>query len=93
MAADEGTDHTSTVRRNAAEAVRRAARTGPRDVSARDIVQNWWRDQASRTGVTIRDDMRQDIVLSLPSQLSALHETLTWCGEAAEAAGTPSMSN
>ncbi|MET9305275.1 putative dsRNA-binding protein [Streptomyces cellulosae] len=89
MAADEGTDHASTVRRNAAEAVRRAARTGPRDVSARDIVQDWWRDQASRTGVTIRDDMRQDIVLSLPSQLSALHETLTWCGEAAEATGTP----
>ncbi|MEW1869229.1 double-stranded RNA binding motif domain-containing protein [Streptomyces caelestis] len=89
MAADEGTDHVSTVRRNASEAVRRAARTGPRDVSARDIVQDWWRDQASRTGVTVRDDMRQDVALSLPSQLSALHETLTWCGEAAEAAGTP----
>ncbi|MGA5438753.1 putative dsRNA-binding protein [Streptomyces griseoincarnatus] len=89
MAADEGTDHASTVRRNASEAVRRAARTDPRDVSARDIVQDWWRDQASRTGVTVRDDMRQDVALSLPSQLGALHETLTWCGEAAEATGTP----
>jgi len=89
MAADEGTDHTSTVRRNAVEAVRRAARTGPWGVSARDIVQDWWRDQASRTGVTVRDDMRQEVFLPLPSQLGALHETLTWCGEAAEAAGTP----
>ncbi|MFD0211413.1 putative dsRNA-binding protein [Streptomyces hirsutus] len=89
MAADEGTDHASTVRRNAAEAVRRAARTGPWGVSARDIVQDWWRAQAPRTGVTVRDDMRQEVFLPLPSQLAALHETLTWCGEAAEAAGTP----
>ncbi|MGY0069248.1 hypothetical protein ACWZEH_21165 [Streptomyces sp. QTS137] len=88
MAVDEGTDHASTVRRNAAEAVRRAARTGPWGVSARDIVQDWWREQASRTGVTVRDDMRQKIFLPFPSQLAALHETLTWCGEAAEAAGT-----
>ena len=89
MAADEGTDRTSTVRRNAAEAVRRAVRTGPWDVSARDILQDWWRDQASRTGVTVRDDMRQEVALSLPSQLGVLRETLTWCGEAAEATGTP----
>ncbi|MFD5948641.1 putative dsRNA-binding protein [Streptomyces collinus] len=89
MAAGEGTDHASTVRRNAAEAVLRAARTGPRDASARGIVQDWWRDQASRTSVTVRDDMRQDAALPLLSQLRALHETLTWCGEAAEAAGTP----
>ncbi|CAL9554355.1 Ribonuclease 3 [Streptomyces sp. enrichment culture] len=87
MAADEGTDHASRVRRNAAEAVRRAVRTDPRDVSVRDIVQDWWRDQALRTGVTVRDDMRQEVFLPLPSQLGALHETLTWCGEATEAAG------
>ncbi|MFF4486920.1 putative dsRNA-binding protein [Streptomyces sp. NPDC001544] len=88
MAADEGSDHASTVRRNAADAVRRAAGTGPWDASARDVVQYWWRDQASRTGVTVRDDMRRGVSLSLPSQLGALRETLAWCGEAAEAAGT-----
>ncbi|MEW2256219.1 hypothetical protein [Streptomyces sp. NPDC047869] len=88
MAADEGSDDASLVRRNAAEAVRRAARTGPWDVSVRDVVQYWWRDQASRAGVTLRDDIRREVALPLPSQLGTLHETLAWCGEAVEAAGT-----
>lgn len=88
MAADQGSDRASIVRRNAAEAVRNAARTGPRGVTVRDIVQNWWRDQAARTGVTVRDDMRQEAFLPLSVQLAALDETLTWCGEAAEAAGS-----
>ncbi|MGW9029357.1 putative dsRNA-binding protein [Streptomyces sp. NPDC055722] len=88
MAADPGTDTGGTVRRHAADAVRRAAGTGPWAVSVRDIVQDWWRDQAPRTGVTVRDDMRQEIFLPLPVHLGALNETLTWCGEVAEAAGT-----
>ncbi|MEU5095759.1 putative dsRNA-binding protein [Streptomyces sp. NPDC020996] len=89
MAADQGTDHTATVRRNAAETVRRAARTRPWGASVRDVVQDWWRDQAPRTGVTVRDDMRQESFLPLAAQLAALRETLGWCGEAAEAANTP----
>ncbi|MGW2765703.1 putative dsRNA-binding protein [Streptomyces sp. NPDC001275] len=88
MAADQGSDRASTVRRNAAEAVGNAARTGPWGVTVRDIVQDWWRDQAARTGVTVRDDMRQEDFLPLPVQLAALDETLTWCGEVAEAAGS-----
>jgi len=51
-------------------------------------VQDWWREQAPATGVTIRDDMRQDVFRPLPVHLGALDETLTWCGEAAEAVGT-----
>ncbi|WP_392963881.1 hypothetical protein [Streptomyces sp. LN245] len=89
MAADQGADGPGTVRRNAAEAVRRAAATGPWRKSVRDIVQNWWRDQAPDTGVTVRDDMRRDTFEPLRVQLGALHETLKWCGEAADAAGTP----
>lgn len=88
MAADPGTDTGSTVRRHASDAVRRAAGTGPWAASVRDIVQDWWRDQAPRTGVTVRDDMRQGTFLPLPVHLGALNEALTWCGEAAEAAGT-----
>jgi hypothetical protein len=63
--------------------------TGPWEKSVRDIVQDWWRDQAPDTGVTIRDDMRREVFESLRVQLGALHETLRWCGEAADAAGTP----
>ncbi|MER5689962.1 double-stranded RNA binding motif domain-containing protein [Streptomyces sp. NPDC002205] len=88
MAADPGTDTAGTVRRLAAEAVRRAASANPRVESVRDVVQDWWRDQAPRTGVTVRDDMRQEAFVPLPAHLGALHETLTWCGEAAEATGT-----
>ncbi|MFI7409719.1 hypothetical protein ACIBU0_13750 [Streptomyces sp. NPDC049627] len=51
-------------------------------------MQDWWRDQAPATGVTARDDMRQDVFRPLPVHLGALGETLTWCGEAAEAVGT-----
>jgi dsRNA-specific ribonuclease len=86
MEAHQGTDGASVVQRHAAEAVNRAARTGAWGVSVRDIVQGWWRDQAPRTAVTVRDDMRQEVVHPLPVHLSALDETLTWCGEAAEAA-------
>lgn len=86
MEATQGTDGASVVRRHAAEAVLRAARTEPEAVSVRDIVQDWWRDQAPHTSVTVRDDMRQEVFLPLPVHLGALHETLTWCGEAAEAA-------
>ncbi|WP_406500879.1 hypothetical protein OG936_39465 (plasmid) [Streptomyces sp. NBC_00846] len=77
------------VRRNAADAVRRALSSGPQAAaSVRDIVQEWWRDQAPATGVTVRDNMRQEVFRPLPVHLGALDETLTWCGEAAEAAGT-----
>ncbi|NJQ13497.1 hypothetical protein HCN52_00655 [Streptomyces bohaiensis] len=55
----------------------------------RDVVQGWWRERAFRTSVTVRDDMRQEPFLPLPAQLAALDETLAWCGEAAEAAGSP----
>ena len=51
-------------------------------------MQDWWRDQAPATGVTVRDDMRQEVFPSVPVHLGALDETLTWCGEAAEAADT-----
>ncbi|MFD9601297.1 hypothetical protein [Streptomyces sp. NPDC059970] len=51
-------------------------------------MQDWWRDQAPTTGVTVRDDMRQEVFRPLPVHLGALDETLTWCGEAAEAANT-----
>ncbi|MGW3131397.1 hypothetical protein [Streptomyces sp. NPDC001123] len=88
MAADPGPDAASVVRRNAADAVRQALSRAPQAVSVRDIVQDWWRDQAPTTGVTVRDDMRQDVFRPLPVHLGALDETLTWCGEAAEAAGT-----
>ncbi|MFE9920238.1 putative dsRNA-binding protein [Streptomyces sp. NPDC005774] len=89
MAAEAGTDAGGVVRRHAAEAVRRAAATAPRAASVRDVVQDWWRDQAPRTGVTVRDDMRQETFLPLSVHLGALNETLTWCGEAADAVGTP----
>ncbi|MDG9722384.1 putative dsRNA-binding protein [Streptomyces sp. DH41] len=89
MAADQGNDTAGTVRRHAAEAVGRAAASGPWGVTVREVVQDWWRDQASRTGVTVRDDMRQEPFLPLPAQLAALDETLTWCGEVAEATGSP----
>ncbi|WP_258382421.1 hypothetical protein [Streptomyces sp. NTH33] len=88
MAADQGSDRASTVRRNAAKTVGNAARRGPRGVTVRDIVQNWWRDQAARTGVTVHDDTRQEFFLPHPAQLAVLDETLTWCGEAVEAAGS-----
>ncbi|MEU0119966.1 putative dsRNA-binding protein [Streptomyces bobili] len=88
MAASPGPDAASVVRRNATDAVRRALSSGPQAASVRDIVQDWWRDQAPATGVTVRDDMRQDVFRPLPVHLGALDETLTWCGEAAEAAGT-----
>ncbi|MFI7406511.1 putative dsRNA-binding protein [Streptomyces sp. NPDC049541] len=88
MAAAPGPDAASVVRRNATDAVRRALSNGPQAASVRDIVQDWWRDQAPATGVTVRDDMRQDVFRPLPVHLGALDETLTWCGEAAEAAGT-----
>ncbi|GAA3925215.1 hypothetical protein GCM10022244_38410 [Streptomyces gulbargensis] len=88
MAADTGSDAASVVRRNAADAVRRALSSGPQAASVRDVVQDWWRDQAPATGVTVRDDMRQEVFRPLPVHLGALDETLTWCGEAAEAAGT-----
>ncbi|MFD8260490.1 hypothetical protein ACFV19_16490 [Streptomyces griseoluteus] len=39
-------------------------------------------------GVTVRDDMRQEIFRPLPIHLGALDETLKWGGEAAEAADT-----
>ncbi|MFH9106882.1 putative dsRNA-binding protein [Streptomyces albus] len=86
MAADPGLDAACVVRRNAADSVRRALSSGPQAASVRDIVQNWWRDQAPAIGVTVRDDMRQEVFLPLPVHLGALDETLTWCGEAAEAA-------
>ncbi|MEV2194139.1 putative dsRNA-binding protein [Streptomyces phaeochromogenes] len=88
MAAAPGPDTASVVRRNAADAVRRALSSEPRAASVRDVVQDWWRDQGPVIGVTIRDDMRQEVFLPLPVHLGALDETLTWCGEAAQAAGT-----
>ncbi|MCQ8836527.1 putative dsRNA-binding protein [Streptomyces malaysiensis] len=88
MAAAPGPDAASVVRRNAADAVRRALSSGPQAASVRDIVQEWWREQAPTTGVTVRDDMRQEVFQPLPAHLGALDETLTWCGEAAEAANT-----
>ncbi|WP_326786001.1 putative dsRNA-binding protein [Streptomyces sp. NBC_00151] len=88
-ATDQGTDGPSTVRRNAADAVRRAAATGPWQKAVRDIVQDWWRDQAPDTGVTVRDLMRREDFEPLRVQLGALRQTLKWCGEAADAAGTP----
>jgi hypothetical protein len=87
MAAEQGTDTGSVVRRHAAESVRRAAATAAWAASVRDILQDWWRDQAPHTGVSVRDDMRQEAFFPLPVQLGALHETLKWCGEAAVAAG------
>ncbi|MFF7174694.1 putative dsRNA-binding protein [Streptomyces pseudovenezuelae] len=88
MAAVPGPDVASVVRRNAADAVRRALSIGPQAASVRDVVQDWWRDQAPATSVTVRDDMRQEVFRPLPIHLGALDETLTWCGEAAEAADT-----
>lgn len=37
------------------------------------------------TGVTVRDDMRQEVFRPLPIHLGALDETLKWGGEAVEA--------
>lgn len=88
MAAEPGPDVASVVRRNAADAVRRALSSGPQAASVRDVVQDWWRDQAPATGVTVRDDMRQEVFRPLPIHLGALDETLKWGGEAAEAADT-----
>ncbi|MEU0947900.1 hypothetical protein ABZ379_35130 [Streptomyces canus] len=51
-------------------------------------MQDWWRDQAPATGVTIRDDMRQDVFRPLPVHRGALDKTLMWCDEAAKAVGT-----
>jgi hypothetical protein len=53
------------------------------------VVQSWWRHQATRTSITVRDDLREESFLPLTVQLAALGETLTWCGQAAEAAGSP----
>ncbi|WP_329371592.1 putative dsRNA-binding protein [Streptomyces sp. NBC_01483] len=88
MATDPGTEAASVVQRIAADAVRRALSSGPQATSVRDVVQDWWRGQAPATGVMVRDDMRQEVFRPLPVHLGALAETLTWCGEAAEAAGT-----
>lgn len=88
MAVSPGSDAASAVRRNAADSVRRALNSAPQAASVRDIVQDWWRDQAPATGVTVRDDMRQETFCPIPIHLGALDETLTWCGEAAEATGT-----
>ncbi|WP_369265890.1 putative dsRNA-binding protein [Streptomyces harbinensis] len=88
MAVDPGLDAAGVIRRNAAIAVQRALSSGPQAASVRDIVQGWWRDQAPATGITVRDDMGQDAFWPLPVHLGALDETLTWCGEAAEAADT-----
>ncbi|MGW2821665.1 putative dsRNA-binding protein [Streptomyces sp. NPDC001443] len=89
MAAAQGTDGASVVRRHAADAVLRAVHTGPWEKTVRDIVQDWWRDQAPDTGVTVSDLMRRESFEPLRVQLGALHETLRWCGEVADAAGTP----
>ncbi|MDI3423085.1 putative dsRNA-binding protein [Streptomyces luteolus] len=86
MAASPGTDAASVVRSNAADAVGRALHSGPQAASVRDVVQAWWRDQAPVTGVAVRDDMRQQVFRPLPVHLAAVDETLTWGGEAAEAA-------
>ncbi|MGW5463733.1 hypothetical protein [Streptomyces sp. NPDC003996] len=86
MAADQGTDVASMIRRHSADAVRRAMSSGSWAALIRDVVQDWWREQAPRTALTVRDDMRQEDFLPLPLHLGALHETLRWCGEAAEAA-------
>ncbi|MGW7421529.1 hypothetical protein ACWGJB_15870 [Streptomyces sp. NPDC054813] len=74
------------VRRNAADAVRRgrALSSRPQAASVRDVVQDWWRDQAPATGVTVRDDMRQEVFRPLPIHLGALDETLKRGGEAAD---------
>ncbi|WP_314220330.1 putative dsRNA-binding protein [Streptomyces zaehneri] len=88
MAADPGSDVASVVRRNAANAVRRALSSGPQAAAVRDVVQDWWRDQAPATGVTVRDDMRHEVFRPLPIHLGALDETLKWVGEAAAAADT-----
>ncbi|MFD8270960.1 putative dsRNA-binding protein [Streptomyces flaveolus] len=89
MATEQGNDPAGTIRRHAAEAVGRAAACDAWGASVRDVVQDRWRDQAPRTGVTVRDDMRQEPFLPLPTQLAALDETVSWCGEAAEATGHP----
>ncbi|MEU6653324.1 hypothetical protein ABZ904_28785 [Streptomyces sp. NPDC046900] len=86
MAADQGTDAASMIRRHSADAVRRAMNSGSWAALIRDVVQDWWPEQAPRTTVTVGDDMRQEDFLPLPLHLGALHETLRWCGEAAEAA-------
>ncbi|MGW1909675.1 putative dsRNA-binding protein [Streptomyces sp. NPDC002076] len=89
MTAEEGTDGASTVRRLAADAVLRVLDAPLPEKTVRDIVQDWWCDQAICTGVSVRDDMRREEFEPLPTQLAALEETLRWCGEAAGAAGTP----
>ncbi|MFI1563963.1 putative dsRNA-binding protein [Streptomyces sp. NPDC020490] len=89
MAVDPDTGAVGAVRRHAADAVRRVvAGSGVCAASVRDVVQEWWRGQAPRTGVTVRDDMVGQNFTPLTVHLRTLHETLTWCGEAAEAAGT-----
>ncbi|MFI2031871.1 hypothetical protein [Streptomyces buecherae] len=77
MAAEQGTDDHSMIRRHAAEVVMRVTRTEPGEKSARDIVQDWWRDQAPEAGIALRDDMRRETLNPLPVQLGALRETLT----------------
>jgi dsRNA-specific ribonuclease len=89
MAADQGNDPGATIRRHAADAVERAATRPPLETAVRDVVQSWWRHQATRTSITVRDDLREESFLPLTVQLAALGETLTWCGQAAEAAGSP----
>ncbi|WP_433456571.1 hypothetical protein ACQPXS_47245 (plasmid) [Streptomyces sp. CA-142005] len=67
MAADQGTDAASMIRRHSADAVRRAMSSGSWAALIRDVVQDWWREQASRTALTVRDDMRQEDFLPCPS--------------------------
>nr|WP_234319226.1 putative dsRNA-binding protein [Streptomyces sp. NRRL S-325] len=88
MGAEQGADGASVIRRHAADAVLRAVRTGPWKKSVRNVVQDWWRDHAPETGISIHDDMRSEAFEPLRMQLGALHEALKWCGEAAGAAGT-----
>lgn len=66
MVADPETGPVGTVGRHAVDTVRRAVSAGPRAESVRDVVQDWWRNQASRTCVTVRDDMREDSFHPLP---------------------------
>ncbi|MFF3000151.1 hypothetical protein ACFVTC_37265 [Streptomyces sp. NPDC057950] len=88
MAAEPGSDVASVVRRNAADAVRRALSSRPQAASVRDVDQDWWRDQAPDHRRHGPRDMRQEIFRPPPIYLGALDETLKWGGEAAEAADT-----
>ncbi|MFJ8007689.1 hypothetical protein [Streptomyces fagopyri] len=51
-------------------------------------MQDWWRDQAPATGVTVRDDRCQEVFRPLPIHLVALDDTLKGGRETAAAADT-----